>query len=294
MIVNTKSPSPLLITGAVFVAAPAIVVAAGLIPRLLGNTLALAASQSAATAFRAHIVFAAIVVLALVVLSFRAAARPRLAAAVSQVLGASAIVLGMCLVMAGSAFLGHGPGMRAALLFCCASAEILAGVLVILAASRLAKLASQTAGPERAPEWERRILPAILLGVCSLFLMGVLFEGAEGLVSQSASAWARYLALVIFFAGIGGYFLLASYFLVRRLPRSRRNLWVLLILNATLLLAAVVILLIESNRTAALAMLGLSLLAIACSAAGLGLAYRFPRLHGDQSEGAGHAARKDG
>jgi uncharacterized membrane-anchored protein len=290
MTVNTKSSSPLLITGAAFVAAPAIVVAAGLIPGLLGDTFALASSQSAATAFRVHIVFAAIIVLALVVLSFRAAARPRLAAAVSQVLGTSAIILGMCLVMAGSAFLGHGPGMRVALLFSSAAAELLAGVLVILAASRLAKLASEAAAPEKGTEWKRRLLPAILLSVCSLFLMAALGEFLE---SQAGAAGAERLATAILIAGIGGYFLLASYFLMRRLPRSRRNLWILLALNAALLLTAVVILVIEPNRTAALEMLGLSLLAIACSAAGLGLAYRFARLHGDRSEGAGQAARKD-
>ena len=84
-------------------------------------------------------------------------------------------------------------------------------------------------------------------------------------------------------AGIGGYFLLASYFLLRRLPRSRRNLWVLLALNAMLLLTAVLMLVVERNRTAVLQMLGLSLLAIACSAAGFGLADRFARLHGHRT-----------
>lgn len=289
MTVNTKSPSPLLITGAAFVAAPAIVLAAGLIPGLLADTFALAAR--AATAFRVHIVFAAMIVLALVVLSFRAAARPKLGAAVSQILGTSAILLGMCLVMAGFAFLGHGPGMpvAAALLFSSAAAELLAGVLVILAASRLTRLASEAA-PGKAPEWKRWILPAILLSVCSFFLMFVLGEFLE---SQAGAAGAERLATAILITGIGGYFLLASYFLTRRLPRSRRNFWILLILNAALLLTAVVVLAIESNRTAALEMLGLSLLAIACSAAGLGLAYRFPRLHGDQNEGTGQKARKD-
>jgi len=292
MTTNTKSPSPLLITGAAFVAAPAIVLALGLIPKVFGDTFALASSHSAVTAFRVHIVFAAIIVLALVVLSFRAAARPNLAAAVSQVLGTAAIILGMFLVMAGFAFHGHGPGMRvtAALLFSSAAAELIAGVLVILAASRLAKLASEAAAPEKAPEWKRRLLPAILLSVCSLFLMAALGEFLE---SQAGAAGAERLATAILIAGIGGYFLLASYFLMRRLPRSRRNFWVLLILNAALLLTAAIILVIEPNRTAALEMLGLSLLAIACSAAGLGLAYRFPRLHGDQNEGTGQATRKD-
>jgi hypothetical protein len=41
------------------------------------------------------------------------------------------------------------------------------------------------------------------------------------------------------------------------------------------------VLVIEPNRMAGLEMLGLSLLSIACSAAGLGLANRFSRLHGD-------------
>ena len=86
--------------------------------------------------------------------------------------------------MAGSAFLGHGPGMRVAvaLLFSSAAAEFLAGVLVILAASRLAKLASESAAPGKAPGWKRRLLPAILLSVCSFFLMFVLGEFLESQV----------------------------------------------------------------------------------------------------------------
>ncbi len=281
MTVKSKSPSPLLITGAAFVAAPAIAVSAGVIPRILADTYVGASPPAAATAFRVHVVLAAILVLALLVLSFRAAARPKLAAAVSQVLGTSAILLGMCLVMAGSAFLGHGPGMRVtvALLFSSAAAELLAGVLVILAASRLAKLASEAAAPEKAPEWKRRLRPAILLSVCSFFLMFVLGEFLE---SRAGAAGAERLATAVLIAGIGGYFLLASYFLMRRLPRSGRNYWVLLTLNAALLLTAVAMLVIERNRTAVLQMLGLSFLAFACSAAGLGLAYRLPRLHRNQ------------
>ncbi len=274
MTVNTKSPSRLFITGAALIAAPAIVVASGVIPRGLADT--------AAAAFRVHVVFAAVIVLALVVLSFRAAARPKPAAAVSQVLGAIAIILGMCLAMAGSAFLGDGPRMRVAvaLLFSSAAVEFLAGVLVILAASRLAKLASESEAPGKAPGWKSRLLPAILLSVCSFFLMFLLGEFME---SRSASAGAERLATVILIAGMGGYFLLASYFLLRRLPRSGRNLLVLLALNAALLLTVVLMLVVERNRTAVLQMLGLSLLAIACSAAGLGLAYRSTRLHGGQS-----------
>jgi hypothetical protein len=280
MTVNTKSPSRLLITGAALVAAPALVVAGGVIPRVLADTYVGASPPDAVTAFRAHIVFAAILVLALLVLSFRATARPRLAAAVSRVLGTFAILLGMFLASAGFAFLGHGSGMRAAvaLLLSSAAAELLAGTLVILAASRLAKLASESEAPGKAPGWKSRLGPAILLSVCSFFLMFFLGEFLE---SRSGSAGAERLATAILIAGVGGYFLLAAYFLLRRLPRSGRNFWVLLTLNAALLLTAVVMLVIEPNRTAVLQMLGLSLLAISCSAAGLGLAYRFTRLHGD-------------
>lgn len=282
MTVKTRSPSRLFITGAALIAAPAIVVAGGVIPRVLADAFADAAPQSAAAAFRVHIVFAAVLVLALLVLSFRAAARPRLAAAVSQVLGAVTILLGMCLVMAGSAFLGHGPGMRAAvaLLFSSAAVEFLAGVFVILAASRLARLAAESEAPGKAPGWKRRLLPAILLSVCSFFLMFLLGEFVE---SRPASAGAERLATVILIAGMGAYFLIAAYFLLRRLPRSGRNYWVLLTLNAALLLTAGIMLVIERNRTAVLQMLGLSLFAIACSAAGVGLAYRFPRVRGGQN-----------
>jgi len=280
MAFNSKSPSRLLLTGAALVAAPAVVVAAGVIPRVLADTYARASPPAAVTAFRAHVVFAAILVLALLVLSFRATARPRLVAAVSRILGTLVILLGMFLASAGFAFLGHGPGMRAAvaLLLSSAAAELLAGTLVILAASRLAKLASESEAPVNTPGWKSRLGPAILLSVCSFFLL--LFLG-EFLESRSGSAGAERLATVILIAGVGGYFLLAAYFLLRRLPRSGRNFWVLLTLNAALLLTAAVMLVIEPNRTAVLQMLGLSLLAISCSAAGLGLAYRFTRLHGD-------------
>jgi len=281
MTVNAKSPSRLFIAGAALVAASAIVVAAGVIPQVFADSWVEASPPDAVRAFRAHVAAAAILVLALLVLCFRATARPRIAAAVSQVLGAFAIVLGMFLVMAGSAFLGHGPSMRVAvaLLFSSAAAEFLAGTLVVMAASRLAKLGSEAAAPGNAPGWKSRLLPAILLSICSFFLMFVLGKFTE---SRSGSAGAEALATVILVAGTGGYFLFASYFLLRRLPRSGRNLWVLLALNAVLLLAALAALLIEPNLSAALGMAGLSLLAIACSAAGLGLADRFARLHGYQ------------
>ena len=274
MTVDTKSQSRLFVAGAALLAVAAIVVAGGVIPRGLADT--------AVAAFRVHIAVAAILVLALLVLSFRAAARPKLAASMSQVLAAIAIILGMCLAMAGSAFLGDGPRMRVAvaLLFSSAAVEFLAGVLVILAASRLAQLAYESEAPGKAPGWKRRLLPAILLSVCSFFLMFLLGEFME---SRSASAGAERLATVILIAGMGGYFLLAAYVLLRRLPRSGRNLWVVLALNAALLLTVVLMLVVERNRTAVLQMLGLSLLAIACSAAGLGLAYRSTRLHNDQS-----------
>jgi hypothetical protein len=89
MTVNTKSPTHLLIVAAAFVAAPAVVVAVGVVPRLLADSYAGASPPAAVAAFRAHITAGAILVLALLALSFRATARPRLAAAVSSVLRAS-------------------------------------------------------------------------------------------------------------------------------------------------------------------------------------------------------------
>jgi hypothetical protein len=61
---------------------------------------------------------------------------------------------------------------------------------------------------------------------------------------------------------------------LRGLPRAGRNLWIVLAMNAVLLLMALVALFAEANRTAALQVLGIALLSSACSYGGLMLAAR--------------------
>ncbi len=71
---------------------------------------------------------------------------------------------------------------------------------------------------------------------------------------------------------LGAYSLLGAYALLGGLPRARRNLWIVLAMNAVLLLTAVIVLLFEPNKSVALQALVLSIISIACSCGGLALA----------------------
>jgi peptidoglycan/LPS O-acetylase OafA/YrhL len=125
---------------------------------------------------------------------------------------------------------------------------------------------------ERTPEMPDRRIPlrglsskfkvvmAVILSVCSFFLMFFLGEG---------------LGDHALFIGMGAYFLISQYFLSRGNSQAHRKDWPLIIaLNFTLLLATVICLEVEPNKGAKLATLCLAILAVACSYAGAALAAR--------------------
>jgi hypothetical protein len=108
--------------------------------------------------------------------------------------------------------------------------------------------------------WKFKFFMAVILSVCSFFLMFFLGEG-----------FGDYAL----FIGMGAYFLIAQYFLSRGHPQAHRKDWPLIItLNFTLLLATVICLAIEPNQGAKLTTLCLAVLAVACSYAGAALAAR--------------------
>jgi hypothetical protein len=123
-----------------------------------------------------------------------------------------------------------------------------------------------------------RIFIAAVLGVCSFLLMFLLGEGVK--VPPTVRA-ADYITGLIFIIGMGGYFLVAMYLLSRGIPKGSRKGWVILALNATLLLTSVIALIVEPNKLAALLTLGTAVFAVACSCAGSALAARRagPRSH---------------
>jgi len=145
-------------------------------------------------------------------------------------------------------------------MFLSAAAEFAAIGLLVAAASRLRRSTPGPAASEDTSAWKLRIVPAAALGVGSLIL--AIFLGGGGLI----------LAVVL-----GAYSLLGAYVLLRGLPRASRNLWIVLAMNAALLLTALIAVLAEPNKSAALQMLGIAIISSACSYGGLALAARTTR-----------------
>jgi hypothetical protein len=142
---------------------------------------------------------------------------------------------------------------------------------VVVAASRLSKSVPRPAASELTGAWKTRVAPAAVLGLGTFFLMFLLGEGMK--VPANVPA-AEYIGALVVAVVLGGYSLLATYMLLRGLPRSSRNLWIVLALNAALLLAALLALLGEPNTSAALQVLGVAIVSCACSYGGLALAGR--------------------
>ena len=104
---------------------------------------------------------------------------------------------------------------------------------------------------------------AILLGFISLFLLFVL---GETLGEKAA------------FVGVGGYALLAQFFLSRGHREALRKDWpIILCLNWLILLSTAICVAIEPNPAAKLTTSLLAIVAVACSYAGAGLAARIAR-----------------
>ncbi len=106
-----------------------------------------------------------------------------------------------------------------------------------------------------------RTVAAAVLGVLAFFLLFLLGE------SQKST--------LVVFAGMGAYFLIVMFLLALGASRARRGL-ALLALNAALVLATVIAVLVEPNRLAVLQTVGIAATGLACSLAGWALAARIP------------------
>jgi hypothetical protein len=105
-----------------------------------------------------------------------------------------------------------------------------------------------------------KISLAFCLSVLSFFLIFLLVEGF--------GAWALFL-------GMGAYFFIAQYLLSRGNALSVRNDWPIIIaLNSAPTFMTVLSLAFESNKKAALPVLGVVVLGLACSYAGAAFAKR--------------------
>jgi hypothetical protein len=123
---------------------------------------------------------------------------------------------------------------------------------------------------------------ALVLGIFSFFLLFAVGEGVQDAAKRSGSGffWPNVLLILV----LGSYFLSAAYFLSRGDPRPE---WqhgpTILALNGALIITAIVALVSEPNRDAALFTAACALLAMAFSLAGAALAARAARRSGGSS-----------
>jgi len=230
-----------------------------------------------ARASRTHEFQAGIAVLlafALAIVAARATDRSRVWIGILFVLGGLVFLAGIPLAGIAPALLCHGPHLRTAIfiMFLCGFAHFAAAGLAVAAASRFP-------GPALTKDtsaWTLRIAPAVLFGIGSFFLT-FLLGGVRFAANDTVAILVGGLVLVVF---AGGYSLLVTYVLMRGLPRASGNLWIVLALNAVLLLATLLILFVEeNNKMAGLQMLGIAIVSVACSYGGLALAARAAKRH---------------
>ena len=157
-------------------------------------------------------------------------------------IGALVFLLGIPLAGIAPALLVHGPHLRTAIfiMFLCGVAHFAAAGLVVAAASRLPGPAMS----EDTSAWKMRIAPAALFGIGSFFLT-FLLGGVRFAANDTVARLVGGLVLVVF---AGGYSLLVTYVLLRGLPRASRNLWIVLAMNAVLLLTALIVLIAEAEQ----------------------------------------------
>lgn len=277
-----RSSRRLITTGAALLVAAALTIVLGVVPPIRSDTFALAAPASASAGFMVQAGIAVLLALALGLVAVLAAGHLRASVATLHVIAALVFLLAMSLGGLAPAFVVHGPALRLAIFFMALSAAAALGAvgLVVAAASRL----SGPATSEDMGAWKTRIVPAALLGIGSFFLVFLLGYGIQ--IPASVPA-ADYVSGFLITIAMGGYSLLATYVLSRGLPRARRNLWLVLALNAVLLLTVPIILFAEPGNTAALQLLVVVIVTSACSYGGLTLAAR-PRASHDKP--AGHQA----
>ncbi len=241
---------------------------------IIGAALLVAAAVALvlAAVFRVHAVILLLLALTLVFVAARAVDRPRASIVILHVISALVFLLGIVLVGIATAIVqGPSRGAGTFIMFLSGAAEFAAGGLVVAAASRL----PGPAASEDTSAWKMRIAPAALLGIGLFSLMFLLF-GVKFAANDTAAGLVGGLIDAVV---AGGYSLLATYVLLRGLPRARRNLWIVLALNAVLLLTAPIVLIAEPGDLQGFLLLGIAIISIACSYGGLALAARATRRH---------------
>jgi hypothetical protein len=117
-----------------------------------------------------------------------------------------------------------------------------------------------------------RVLVAFLLGVGAFFLLFLLGEGVD--ISPSVRGY-QYFSALIFFGGMGAYFLISEYFLSRGHQQAVRKDWpIILALNAPLILATIIASFVEQNKSSLWQTGGAVVVGVVCSYAGAALAAR--------------------
>ena len=243
--------------------------------RLIIIGAALLAAAAVALRLAALSTILVLLALTLVFVAARAVDRPRASIVILHVISALVFLLGIILVGIATAIV-QGSSANAAIfvMFLSGAAEFAAAGLMVAAASRL----PGPAASEDASAWKMRIAPAALLGIGLFSLMFLLFM-VRFAANDTNDTVARLIGGLILAVVAGGYSLLATYVLLRGLPRARRNLWIVLALNAVLLLAAPIVLIAEPGDFQGPQLLGIAIISIACSYGGLALAARAARRH---------------
>jgi hypothetical protein len=268
---RVRSSRRLIIIGAALLVAAGVALVLGVAPPFRFDTFPGVDPVKASRSHLEQAGIAALLALALAVVAARATGRSRVWMGLLFLLGALVFLAGIPLAGIAPALLCHGPHLRTAIfiMFLCGLAHFAAAGLAVVAASRLP-------GPAMSADtsaWKLRIAPAALFGIGSFFLT-FLLGGVRFAANDTVARIVGGLVLVVF---AGGYSLLVTYVLMRGLPRARRNLWIVLALNAVLLVAAPVVLVGESDKSMGLEMLGIAIVAVVCSYGGLALAARAAR-----------------
>lgn len=263
-----RSSRRLIIIGAALLVAAAVAQVLGVIPPFRSDTFPGVDPDKASRTRMVQAEIAVLLALALAIVATRATERSRVSIGILFVLGALVFLMGIPLAGIAPALLCHGPHLRTAIfiMFLCGVAHFAAAGLVVAAASRLPGPAMS----EDTSAWKVRIAPAALFGIGSLFLTFLL----GGVRFAANDTVARLVGGFILFVFAGGYSLLMTYVLLRGLPRSGRNLWIVLAMNAAQLLSVPI-----TDKSVRLEVLGIAIISVACSYGGLALAARTARRH---------------
>lgn len=126
-------PRRILVLGAAFMLASAAVVAFDVIPPVRTDTFPLATPDRAVPAFWGNVLLALLVAAAALASSRVGSTRATLRRVLSGVLGLLALLLGLLLIDAATAFSGHGPAMHRAVLalWVCVCFDLAGGVSMV-------------------------------------------------------------------------------------------------------------------------------------------------------------------